>query len=269
MIEEVDDHSEALAEEMRAAGLGGAEVLLVLGSGLGAFVDRLEDSRVCSFQKLPHMPQSTVPGHRGCLVRGTVHGREVLCQAGRVHLYEGHCAEVVTRAVRGTALLGVPRVLLTNAAGGIDESWPIPSLMCATGHLNMTQIQAPGTQQEGDQGVYSDLLIDVLEKSAAQAGVTLQRGVYAGMVGPGYETAAEIRWLKGLGASAVGMSTVLEAGAAHKMGMEVAAVSCITNPAAGIAKMPLNHEEVVAAGAQAADSFAALIAAFVGNLPTA
>lgn len=267
-----DEEREAardLAAEMRSAGLGGAEVLLVLGSGLGEFVGRLENPRECPFGDLLHMARSTVPGHKGQFVRGRVEGREVLCQAGRVHLYEGHSPEVVTRAVRGAAHLGIPQVLLTNAAGGIEEGWPIPSLMRATGHLNMTHQEAPGTTSQRESGVYSELLGELLVTSARQAEVALESGVYAGMVGPGYETAAEIRWLRGLGASAVGMSTVLEAEAAHGAGMRVAAVSCITNPAAGIAKAALHHQEVVAAGAQAAATFAALVATFVGNLPKA
>lgn len=268
LSEAPEDLAPVLAAEMTAAGLGGAEILLVLGSGLGAFVDELEEARDCSYEDLPSMPRSAVPGHSGRFVRGRVAGREVLCQAGRVHLYEGHSSEVVTRAVRAAALQGVPHVLLTNAAGGLQKDWPVPSLMRATEHLNMTHQEAPGAAPEGSGSVYSEELGEALVQAATEAGVELESGVYAGMVGPGYETAAEISWLAGLGANAVGMSTVLEADAAHGAGMEVVAVSCITNPAAGISTKVLNHQEVVQAGAQAARSFAALIIGLVGNLPT-
>ena len=267
LSQEHGDLAASLAAEMVGKELGGAEILLVLGSGLGAFIDQVEDPRVCTFDELPNMPRSSVPGHSGRFVRGRVAGHEVLCQAGRVHLYEVDSPEVVTRAVRATALLGVPRVLLTNAAGGLERDWPVPSLMRATGHLNMTHQVAPGAAPEGGGSVYCAEMSKALVDGAAEAGVVIESGVYAGMVGPGYETAAEITWLAGLGANAVGMSTVLEADAAHGAGMGVGAVSCITNPAAGISMSALNHEEVVQAGALAAESFGALITAFVGNLP--
>jgi len=255
---------EGLASELEAAGLGGAEILLVLGSGLGSFGERLEDARSVSFDALPSVPASSVPGHAGRFLRGRVGGREVLCQQGRVHLYEGHSPEVVTRVVRAAAALGVPRVLLTNAAGGLEREWSLPALMRVTDHLDLTA-RTPVAEVSGSP--YDLTLGGLLEEAATRAGVLLHAGTYAGLVGPGYETAAEIRWLGRLGASAVGMSTVHEALAARGSGMEVAAVSCITNPAAGIATGPLNHEEVVEAGLRASADFAALVEAFVGLLP--
>lgn len=253
--------TEALRASMEREGLGGARLMIVLGSGLGGFGEELDEPHVVQYERLEGMPLSTVPGHSGRFLRGRVEGCEVLCQQGRVHLYEGHSAEVVTRAVRAAAALGVPNLLLTNAAGGMEPSWPIPSLMRLRGHWNLTR-RVPDGQEHGDPAAFDAGLAAALDEAAHEVGVPLEQGVYAGLVGPGYETAEEIQWLRRLGCHAVGMSTVLEAEAAWKAGMRVAAVSCITNPAAGIAVGALNHEEVLAAGAQAAAGFRALVRAF-------
>jgi purine-nucleoside phosphorylase len=254
---------EELARELEGAGLGGARVLLVLGSGLGSFGERVEGARVVPFEDLPSVPSSSVPGHAGRFLRGTVGGCEVLCQQGRVHLYEGHEPEVVTRVVRAAALTGTEAVLLTNAAGGLERAWKLPALMRVEDHLDLTGREPVCAPQAP---IYDQELAQQLTEAASAAEVQLWSGRYAGLVGPGYETAAEIRWLARLGASAVGMSTVHEAVAARGAGLRVAAVSCITNPAAGIAAGPLHHEEVVAAGLRASADFGALVEAFVSRL---
>ena len=257
----------ALAAELGAAlegaGLPSPRVALVLGSGLGAFADALEGAVTIPFEALPSMPSSTVPGHAGRFVLGVVGGVSVLCQQGRVHLYEGHSAEVVTRAMRSLPVLGVHSVLLTNAAGGLAPGWPVPCLMRIRDHLNM-QGAVPPMEGRGRQArVYDEAIGRALAAAAVDQGVDLREGVYAGLAGPTYETAAEIQMLDRVGAQAVGMSTVLEANAAAGAGLRVGAVSCITNPAAGIAVAPLNHEEVVEAGKQIAGDFARLLGAAI------
>jgi purine-nucleoside phosphorylase len=248
-----------LAASIEAAGIGGFDALLVLGSGLGAFGDNLEDARAVGFDKLAGMPRSAVPGHAGRFVRGKVGSAEVLIQQGRVHLYEGWSAEEATRSVRAAALVGARVLLLTNAAGGLRTEWPVPSLMQLDDHLNLTG-RTPLRPGEGGLGSpYCPRLAAALQEAAKATGVDLHTGTYAGLLGPTYETPAEIRHLDSIGADAVGMSTVCEALAGHAAGMSVAAISCITNPAAGIATGPLNHEEVVEAGAAIAADFERLL----------
>ena len=262
--------AEGLADELgralEARGAAPPRVALVLGSGLGAFADGLEGATVVSFEALPSMPSSTVPGHAGRFVAGEVGGVPVLCQQGRVHLYEGHSAEVVTRLVRSLPALGVRSVLLTNAAGGLAPGWPVPCLMRIHDHLNM-QGAVPPIDGRGRQAqVYDEAVGAALTAAGEDHGIDLKEGVYAGLAGPTYETAAEIRMLDRAGAQAVGMSTVLEAKAAAGAGLRVGAVSCITNPAAGIAVEPLNHEEVVEAGKQIAGDFARLLEAAIPSI---
>ena len=251
--------AEALAGELARHGFDGAEVALVLGSGLGAFADGLENARAVDYAELEGMPRSAVPGHAGRLVIGTLGGRRVLCQQGRVHLYEGWSPEEVTRAARAFALVGCRAVVLTNAAGGLHAEWSPGALMRVTDHLNLTG-RTPLTRDERGAGSpYDEELGRVLADAASAADVPLESGVYAGLLGPTYETPAEIRMLSWMGADAVGMSTVLEATAARAAGARVAAVSCITNHAAGISPAPLSHDEVMETGREAAGRFARLL----------
>ncbi|MEM6568270.1 MAG: purine-nucleoside phosphorylase [Planctomycetota bacterium] len=259
-----------LATELGAAidarGAARPEVALVLGSGLGAFADSVDGGVAIGFDELPSMPRSTVPGHAGRFVLGRIDGVQVLCQQGRVHLYEGHTAEVVTRAARSFAALGARALVLTNAAGGLVADWPVPCLMRITDHVNM-QGATPLASGEGRAArVYDASVGEAIEAAAREAGVDLRAGVYAGLPGPSYETPSEIRMLAALPAHAVGMSTVLEAMAAAAAGVRVGAISCITNPGAGIAAAPLDHAEVVEAGAKIADDFARLLRAVVRAL---
>lgn len=264
------DPAQALAAELRerieAAGAPMPEVALVLGSGLGAFADSVEGAAPIPFDELPSMARSTVPGHAGRFVAGTVGGRPIICSQGRVHLYEGHPAEVVTRSVRAFGALGVRTAVLTNAAGGMVQGWPVPCLMAIEDHVNM-QGQTPLRAGQARVGrPYSDRALEALKGAATAIGLDLRTGVYVGLPGPTYETAAEIRMLRAIDAHAVGMSTVLEAVAANAAGMEVAAISCITNPAAGISAGPLDHDEVVEAGQAIADDFARLLREAVPRL---
>ncbi len=250
---------EILADSMAAAGLKDFAVAAVLGSGLGAFADRLKDPLIVPFGELEGMAQSTVPGHSGRFVLGELGGVRVLVQQGRVHLYEGHSVHVVTRAVRAMGVLGCKSLLLTNAAGGLKREWPVPTLMRITDHLNLQGVAPLRPNEVGRGTPYSAELGAILDETAKETGVPLERGVYAGLMGPSYETAAEIRMLDQMGAQAVGMSTVAEALTGAGVGMGVAAISLISNPAAGISAGPLNHEEVQEAAEAHAEHFAMLL----------
>jgi purine-nucleoside phosphorylase len=225
---------------------------LVLGSGLGEFADSLEKLVKVPYRDLPHMPGSEVVGHAGNMCFGEVGGVPVVCMQGRVHLYEGHPIEKVVHGVRTMARLGVRSVLLTNAAGGVEASWSPGDFMVVTDHLNlvgMSPLVGPEDDSVGprfpDMSVaYDPELRRFLHEAAASSGLSLREGVYAWLLGPQYETPAEIRMVKMLGAQAVGMSTVPEVIALRHMGVRVAALSCITNLAAGLSAHALDHAEV-------------------------
>lgn len=257
---------EELAASLRSRGVDGARLAFVLGSGLGVFADRIADAEAIPYDAIAGMPRSAVPGHAGKLVVGTIDGVKVVAQQGRVHLYEGWSALDVTRAVRAFAAIGVKGVVLTNAAGGIRPEWAPPTLMRIVDHVNLQGATALARSDASVGTPYDVEFGAALDEASRAASVALQRGVYAGLLGPTYETPAEIRFLRWLGADAVGMSTVCEASAACVAGMKVAAVSCITNLAAGITDAQLNHEEVVTVGKQASTSFCALLEAAVPRL---
>ena len=255
-----------LASRMEAAGLKGFEVAVVLGSGLGAFAEALEDPVSVPFSDLEGMPGSGVPGHAGRFVLGSVGGRRVLVQQGRVHLYEGWHPDQVTASVRALSLLGAHTVLVTNAAGCLEADWSVPGLMLIEDHLNLQGRPPLRRGEEGRGTPYDAEVCACLREAARGCGVTLQGGTYAAMLGPAYETPAEIRMLSGLGAQAVGMSTVAEASAAWAAGLRVGAVSCLSNYAAGISPTPLDHQEVVEAGAEVAGDLIRVLTAAVGQL---
>jgi purine-nucleoside phosphorylase len=227
---------------------------VVLGSGLGAFADTLEGLVKIPYRDLPHMPESAVVGHAGNLCFGRASGVPVVCMQGRVHMYEGHPVDTVVQGVRVMARLGVESVLLTNAAGGLEPAWAAGDLMSVVDHLNLTGTSplvgmnddALGPRFPDMSAAYDPALRDALREVARGAGVALREGVYAGLTGPSYETPAEVRMLRLLGAHAVGMSTVHEVIALRHMGVRVGALSCITNLAAGISTQPLDHAEVEA-----------------------
>jgi purine-nucleoside phosphorylase len=242
-----------LEESVRALKRNGApRVGVVLGSGLGAFGDTLDGLEKIPYASIPHFPASRVVGHSGNLCFGRVAGVEVVCMQGRVHAYEGHAPNAVVHGVRTMARLGVNAVLITNAAGGLDPTWTPGDLMVITDHLNLTGQTPLAGMNEDDLGprfpdmshAYDKSLQSALIEVAKTAGVPLRAGVYAGLLGPSYETPAEIRMLRTLGAQAVGMSTVMEVIALRHMKVRVGALSCITNLAAGILDQELNHAEV-------------------------
>lgn len=242
------------------------ELALVLGSGLGAFADGLEDATSVSYDDLDGMPMSAVPGHAGRLVSGIVPGCgvRVLVQQGRVHYYEGWSAFEVTRCVRALAAVGIRGLVLTNAAGGVNRDFVPGTLMRIRDHINLQGASAllPG---EGDGSpVYDPGFGRVLDSVSTSTDNALEVGVYVGNLGPAYETPAEVEMAHRLGGDAVGMSTVLEASAGHAAGMRVAAISCITNLAAGIGTEPLSHEEVMETGQAVAARFQALLS---GSIP--
>ena len=249
-----------LAQALAAHGLEGFELAYVLGSGLGAFAEGLEDALEVPFGEVDGMPTSSVPGHAGRFVLGTLAGVRVLVQQGRVHLYEGCNPDQVTASVRAFARLGCRALLLTNAAGGLDPDWSLPCLMRITDHVNL-QGSAPLKYSERGHGTpYHPAMGEALVEAAAAADVELKSGVYLGLSGPAYETPAEIGYFARCGIQAVGMSTVAEAAAAHAVGLRVAGLSCITNPGAGLAAGPLSHDEVVEAGAAIASLAGRLLA---------
>ena len=251
---------------------------VVLGSGLGAFGDALEQT--IPYADLPGMPASSVAGHAGNLRLGTVGGVGVACLQGRVHLYEGYDAATVVLGARLLARLGCGAVVLTNAAGGIAPGLRPGDRMLITDHLNLTGQNplagplgaAKGARLAEDTsslrfvdmaGAYDRRLAELAHQAAHDTGSVLREGVYAGLTGPSYETPAEIRMLRTLGADAVGMSTVLEVIALRQLGVRVAAISCITNLAAGISEMPLHHADVQAVSNRTAGPFVALLARLV------
>ncbi len=250
------------------------DVVVVLGSGLGKVADSLAAKQSVAAGDLPGYPVSTVSGHEGRVHLGDLGGTRVMIFQGRVHLYEGYRPEEVVRPLRAAVTFGARTAVLTNAAGGIDPTLPAGSLMVVDDHLNLTGTSVLLGQNDDTRGprfpdmtgVYSAALRQRADRCAEALGIRLGHGVYAGLLGPTYETPAEVRMLAALGASAVGMSTVQEAIALRHMGSRLMAVSCITNPAAGISKTPLNHEEVEAAGLAASEDLVKLLVALLEDL---
>jgi purine-nucleoside phosphorylase len=227
----------------------------VLGSGLGAFADALQDSVAVPFDEIPHFPASTVEGHAGALVVGSIEGVPLAVLKGRVHFYEGRSLEDVVFPVRVLGRLGVRTLCLTNAAGAINQAFQAGELMVLSDHINLlgNPLVGPNEAELGPRfpdmsEAYDPELRRIAARAGAAAGVTTHEGVYIAVTGPSYETPAEIRMARTLGADAVGMSTVPEVIAARHMGMRVLALSCLTNLAAGVSKQPLDHRDVLVVG---------------------
>jgi purine-nucleoside phosphorylase len=242
-------------------------IALVLGSGLGGFADDFEEAVVIPYEDIPGFVRSTAQGHAGRLVVGKIDSVPVLAMQGRVHYYEGYSLEEVTFAVRTFGLLEVKTLVLTNAAGGINNQLTQGALMVISDHLNLmgvNPLRGPNDERFGPRfpdmsAVYSPELQALVIDEARAIGVEVRRGIYGALSGPSYETPAEIHLLRNLGADAVGMSTVPEAIVARHMGLEVLGISCITNMAAGISDAPINHEEVMATGDRVRETFAELL----------
>lgn len=248
-------------------------VLVVLGSGLGDVVKALQHPTAIPYAELG-LPVSHVEGHHGTWFAGTIDEVPVAMMQGRVHLYEGHSPHDVVLGVRAAIRLGVKTVVLTNAAGGVQAGFCAGDLMMITDHINLTGTSPLLGTNESELGprfpdmseVYSTRLRRTLMACAKDKKIALEAGVYAGLLGPSYETPAEIRMLKTMGADAVGMSTVLEAIAARHMDANVVGVSCITNTAAGIGSEKMNHQDVLAAAATAQKRLGELLISFIGEM---
>lgn len=240
---------------------------VVLGSGLGAFADKIADAVTIPFAEIPHFPKSTVPGHSGKLVVGALDGVPVAVMQGRVHAYEGYTPQEVTFPIRVLGLLGVKTLIVTNAAGGIRPGLKQGDLVLLSDHINFTGRSPVAGENDGRFGprffdmteAYSKRLRKLAATTAERAGFLLAEGVYLCVLGPSFETPAEIRAFHVMGADLVGMSTVHEVIVARHMGMEVLGISCVTNLAAGIQLEPLSHEEVMETGRRVATRFAQLL----------
>jgi purine-nucleoside phosphorylase len=250
------------------------QTAIVLGSGLGDFADTLQEPVAMPYTALPHWPASNVVGHAGRLVIGNVAGKRIAALSGRAHFYEGHDLATVAFATRVMGRLGVKQIILTNAAGGINTGFAQGALMIIDDHINMlgsNPLIGPNDERFGVRfpdmsEVYSRRLRAIADEASRARGVAVKHGIYVGVHGPSYETPAEIRAFRALGADAVGMSTVPEAIAARHIGMEVMGISCITNMAAGVLPQPLVHEEVMATARRVRGSFIALLEGIIERL---
>ncbi len=245
---------------------------LVLGSGLGAFADAVAGATCLPFAAIPHFAASTVPGHAGTLVLGHSHGVPVAVLQGRVHFYEGHSLEDVVFPVRVLGQLGVRTLVLTNAAGAVNPAYAPGEIMIVEDHVNLIGNPLVGPNDEALGPRFPDMseaydrrLRDLAEATCAALGVRSHRGVYLALTGPSYETPAEIRMARTLGADAVGMSTAPEVVAARHMGMRVVALSCITNQAAGASTGPLDHQDVLATAERMKGSLLGVLARLVAQ----
>lgn len=264
---------EAAALVAQKIGARKPRVAIVLGSGLGFLADEVQDAVRIPYSAIPGFPQPGVAGHKGELVAGTLAGVPVIAQSGRFHLYEGHPAETAGLPVRVFAELGITTLILTNAAGGVRYTFRPPTLMLIADHVNymfrnpLTGPLQPGEERFPDMSdPYDPALRALARQVAREQQIPLEEGVYAGLLGPSYETPAEVRMFRSLGADAVGMSTVPEVIVARARGLRVLGVSSITNLASGITAAPLSHTEVIAAANAIADGLSRLVKGVLAKL---
>jgi len=250
------------------------QIGLILGSGLGAFADSLADSSRVPYSDIPSFPQSTAIGHAGRLVIGKAGDVQVAAMQGRVHLYEGYSAQEVAFPVRVFGRMGIRAIIVTNAAGGINLGYSQGALVLISDHINLqgtNPLVGPNDDRFGVRfpdmtRAYSRPYREIARDEAAKLGITLHEGIYAGLLGPSYETPKEIEHLRRIGADLVGMSTVAEVVAARHMGIEVLAISCVTNMAAGILDQPLSHAEVMETGERVRTTFESLLRAVLPRI---
>ena len=255
------------AEYIKARITEAPSVGMILGSGLGDFADGLENRVVIPFAEIPNFPLPTVEGHAGAFVIGSCQGKTVAALQGRLHYYEGHSQQVITIPVRVMALLGVKQIILTNACGGVNLNFAPGDLMLISDHINFSganpligeNLAEFGPRFPDLSDVYTKALRVKIRKVAEENGIALRQGVYVMYSGPNYETPAEIRMFRTMGADVVGMSTVPEAIVAAHCGMDVIGISCITNMAAGVLPQKLNHQEVIETAALVHDKFQKLL----------
>ncbi|HEX5068677.1 MAG TPA: purine-nucleoside phosphorylase [Vicinamibacterales bacterium] len=268
------DQVQEAARALRARLADVPAIAVVLGSGLGAFADSLDEALAIPYEQIPNWPASRVVGHAGKLVAGSCRGHRVLALSGRAHFYEGHALGTVTFAMRVLGQLGVKVVILTNAAGGINTTFAQGALMLIDDHINLlgtNPLIGPNDDRFGRRfpdmsEVYSRRLRSIAAEAARAGNLSLEHGVYIAVTGPSYETPAEIRAFRAIGADAVGMSTVPEAIVANHMGLEVLGISCISNMAAGILPQPLTEEEVIETTGRVRGEFIALLEGIIERL---
>jgi purine-nucleoside phosphorylase len=268
------ERAEHAARSVRARTPLEFRVAIILGSGLNAFAEELTDAAAIPYEEIPGFARSTVEGHAGRLVLGTLGAVPVAVMQGRFHYYEGYTLEETTFPVRVLGLMGIKTLILTNAAGGVNADFPPGALMLIADHLNLIgRNPLRGFNDERFGPRFPDLTeayakdFQVIAREEAHAmNLDLKRGVYAALSGPTYETPAEVRMLRALGADAVGMSTVPEAIVARQMGVRVLGLSCITNLAAGVLDQPINHEEVIETGERVRETFAELLRRVIPKL---
>ena len=275
-----DQVAEAAAFLRQKLGSLSPAIAIVLGSGLGAVADAVAEPMIVPYSAIPHFPQSTVEGHSGRIVAGLLGGEPVVAMQGRVHFYEGYSPQQVTFPMRVLGALGIRTAILTNAAGGIAEEYSVGQLVALADHINLmgwNPLTGPNEPRFGYRPgagrrffdmteAYSKRLRALAQEAAAAEGFPLDEGVYLAVSGPNFETPAEIRAFRALGATLVGMSTVPETIAARHMGLEVLAFSCVTNPASGLGATQLSHEEVFAAGRQVERRLTRLFARLVPGI---
>ncbi len=250
------------------------KIALILGSGLGSFADSLADAARIPYAEIPSFPQSTAIGHAGRMVIGNAGNIPVAAMQGRVHLYEGYSAQEITFPIRVFARMGIRAVIVTNAAGSINLGYSQGALVLIRDHINLqgaNPLVGPNDDRFGVRfpdmtQAYSRSYREIARAEAAKLGIALHEGVYAGLLGPSYETPAEIEYLRRIGADLVGMSTVAEVIAARHLGIHVLAISCVTNMAAGILDQPLSHAEVMETGERVKTTFECLLRAVLPRI---
>ncbi|MDP5273711.1 purine-nucleoside phosphorylase [Chengkuizengella axinellae] len=270
IINEIKESAQYIKDKLEQS----PEVGLVLGSGLGVLADQIEEATDIPYEEIPHFPVSTVEGHDGKLVIGKLEGKNVLMMKGRFHMYEGYSDETVSFPIRVMKELGIKTLIVTNAAGGVNTLFEPGNLMLIHDHINFTGKNPLIGPNDSELGVrfpdmseaYSKRLRVIAEAVSSELSIKLQQGVYIGLLGPSYETPAEIRMLRVLGADAVGMSTVPEVIAARHAGIEVLGISCISNMAAGILDQPLSHDEVMETTEKVKEQFLGLVKGIIPKL---
>ncbi|GGF87384.1 purine-nucleoside phosphorylase [Paenibacillus abyssi] len=267
-------HIREAAEYIRSITNQNPEIGLIMGSGLGVLGDHLSEEVVIPYRDIPHFPLSTVEGHAGELMIGKLSGRTVVLMRGRFHMYEGYGPELTAFPVRVMKALGVHTLVVTNAAGGINTDFASGDLMLISDHINLTGRNPLIGPNDDELGVrfpdmseaYSKQLRALARKTAQEQGFELREGVYVGVLGPSYETPAEIRMMRTMGADAVGMSTVAEVVAARHSDLKVLGISCISNMASGILDQPLSHQEVIETTERVKSRFLNLVLSVIPQL---
>ena len=250
------------------------KVGLILGSGLGAYIDRIENQTIIAYDKIPHFHQTSVEGHEGRLILGNVGDVEVAVLQGRLHAYEGHSMDEIVFPVRTLATLGIENLILTNAAGGVNESFTPGDLVLIEDHINLmarSPLVGPNIKELGPRfpdmtRAYCEQLRKMAKEAAIEHNIDLRTGVYCSVLGPTYETPAEVKMIRTLGADMVGMSTVPESIAASHLGLKVAGISCITNMAAGIEMKTLMHDEIKEQALKVMHKFTDLVSGIVDRI---